>query len=36
VDGMTKDVTFNGSTTGAETIQESGKAAVVETACGKN
>lgn len=36
VDGMTKDVTFNGSTTGAATIQGSGKAAVVETVCGKN
>ncbi len=35
MDGMNKEVTFNGSTTGAATIQGSGKAAVIETACGK-
>jgi len=35
MDGNTKEVTFNGSTTGAATIQGSGKAAVIETSCGK-
>jgi hypothetical protein len=35
MDGMTKEVTFNGSTTSASTIQGSGKKAVVETSCGK-
>jgi hypothetical protein len=35
MDGLTKEVTFNGSTTGAATIQGSGKAATIETACGK-
>ncbi|NJR32457.1 MAG: hypothetical protein HC778_06015 [Chamaesiphon sp. CSU_1_12] len=35
MDGMTKEVTFNGSTTSASTIQGSGKKAVIETSCGK-
>jgi hypothetical protein len=35
MDGLSKEVTFNGSTTGASTIQGSGKAAVIETSCGK-
>jgi hypothetical protein len=35
MDGNTKEVTFNGSTTSATTIQGSGKAATIETACGK-
>ncbi|MBD2359093.1 hypothetical protein H6G41_31655 [Tolypothrix sp. FACHB-123] len=35
MDGLTKEVTFNGSTTGAATIQGSGKAAMIETSCGK-
>jgi hypothetical protein len=35
MDGVTKEVTFEGNTTGAATIQGSGKAAVIETSCGK-
>ncbi|AFY96668.1 hypothetical protein [Chamaesiphon minutus] len=35
MDGMTKEVTFNGSTTSASTIQGSGRKAVIETSCGK-
>jgi Tol biopolymer transport system component len=34
MDGSTKEVTFNGSTTSASTIQGSGKKAVIETSCG--
>ncbi|WP_257210051.1 hypothetical protein [Nostoc linckia] len=35
MDGSTKEVTFNGRTTGAATIQGSGRSAVIETSCGK-
>jgi hypothetical protein len=35
MDGLTKEVTFNGRTTGASTIQGSGRVAVIETSCGK-
>ncbi|WP_413200611.1 hypothetical protein, partial [Nostoc piscinale] len=35
MDGQTKEVTFNSNTTGAATIQGSGKVAVIETSCGK-
>lgn len=35
MDGQTKEVTFNGNTTGAATIQGSGKVATIETPCGK-
>ncbi|NJL64490.1 MAG: hypothetical protein HC903_25035 [Methylacidiphilales bacterium] len=35
MDGSSKEVTFNGRTTGAATIQGSGKNAVIETSCGK-
>ncbi|NJL11239.1 MAG: hypothetical protein HC908_16725, partial [Calothrix sp. SM1_7_51] len=35
MDGQTKEVTFEARTTGAATIQGSGKAAVIETSCGK-
>jgi hypothetical protein len=35
MDGVTKEITFEGNTTGAATIQGSGKAAVIETSCGK-
>ncbi len=35
MDGLTKEVTFNGRTTGASTIQGSGRDAVIETSCGK-
>jgi hypothetical protein len=35
MDGLSKEVTFNGRTTGAATIQGSGKNAVIETSCGK-
>ncbi|MCU0544691.1 MAG: hypothetical protein MUE44_21410 [Oscillatoriaceae cyanobacterium Prado104] len=35
MDGVTKEVTFNARTTGAATIQGSGKTAVIETSCGK-
>ncbi|BAZ41653.1 hypothetical protein NIES4101_76200 [Calothrix sp. NIES-4101] len=35
MDGSAKEVIFNGSTTGAATIQGSGKVAVIETSCGK-
>ncbi|WP_228045623.1 MULTISPECIES: hypothetical protein [unclassified Tolypothrix] len=35
MDGSTKEVTFNGRTTGATTIQGSGRSAVIETSCGK-
>jgi hypothetical protein len=35
MDGLTKEVTFNGSTTSASTIQGSGKLATIETPCGK-
>lgn len=34
MDGQTKSVEFNASTSGAATIQGSGRKAVVETACG--
>jgi hypothetical protein len=34
MDGQTKEVTFEGRTTGAATIQGSGKAATIETRCG--
>ena len=35
MDGSTKTVKFSGSTTGAVTIQGSGKKCIIETACGK-
>ncbi|AFY41894.1 hypothetical protein Nos7107_1244 [Nostoc sp. PCC 7107] len=35
MDGSTKKVTFNSRTSGAATIQGSGKDAVIETSCGK-
>ncbi|MEB3292544.1 MAG: hypothetical protein VKJ24_05250 [Synechococcales bacterium] len=35
MDGLSKEVTFNAGTTGAATIQGSGKVATIETACGK-
>ncbi|RCJ20477.1 hypothetical protein A6S26_26505 [Nostoc sp. ATCC 43529] len=35
MDGLSKEVTFNGGTTGAATVQGSGKNAVIETSCGK-
>lgn len=35
MDGSTKEVTFNGGTTSAATIQGSGKVATIETPCGK-
>lgn len=34
MDGVVKEVTFDSNTTSAVTIQGSGKAAIVETACG--
>lgn len=34
MDGSTKEVTFNGSTSGATSIQGSGTKAIVETKCG--
>ena len=34
MDGSTKEVTFEARTTGAATIQGSGRAATIETACG--
>lgn len=34
MDGQTKEVTFNGSTSGATTIGGSGTKAIVETKCG--
>lgn len=34
MDGSTKSVEFRGSTTGAATIQGSGKVAVIQTSCG--
>jgi hypothetical protein len=35
MDGSDKEVTFEARTTGAATIQGSGQAATIETACGK-
>ena len=35
MDGSTKTVEFRASTTGAATIQGSGKKCIIETACGK-
>jgi hypothetical protein len=35
MDGLTKEVTFDGSKTSASTIQGTGKKAVIETSCGK-
>jgi hypothetical protein len=35
MDGQSKEVTFNGGTTGAATIQGSGKVATIATSCGK-
>jgi len=35
MDGLTKEVTFNASTTSASTIQGSGRVATIETSCGK-
>ena len=35
MDGQSKEVTFAARTTGAATIQGSGKVATIETACGK-
>lgn len=35
MDGVIKEVTFEARTTGAATIQGSGKAATIETSCGK-
>jgi hypothetical protein len=35
MDGQTKEVTFEGNTTGAATIQGSGTVAIIETTCGK-
>jgi hypothetical protein len=35
MDGNTKEVTFNSSTTSASTIQGTGKTAIIETPCGK-
>lgn len=34
MDGQTKEVTFNGSTTSATTIQGSGTKGIIETPCG--
>lgn len=35
IDGLTKEIVFNGSTTAAITIQGSGKKATVQTKCGE-
>ncbi|MFM9265569.1 hypothetical protein [Tychonema sp. BBK16] len=35
MDGNTKEVTFNASTTSASTVQGTGKVGIIETPCGK-